>query len=72
MLIPVSNYRFERIQPMNHMRDVERHLDALHKLSELAFVSKVLLGAQYRSKGEVLALAVKGVVGTHQTMGQSS
>ena len=54
MLLPVSNYRFERIRPLNEMRDVERYYDALQKLSELAFVSKVLLGAQYRSKGAII------------------
>ena len=51
MLMPMANYTFERIPPLNETHDIERHLDALYNLTELADASKILLGAQYRSKG---------------------
>jgi len=49
----MANYKFEKIKPLNTMDHVERHLNSLVKLTELAFVSKVLLAAQYRAKGEI-------------------
>ena len=51
MLMPMASYTYERIKPLNDSNDIERHLDALYNLTELADASKILLGAQYRSKG---------------------
>ena len=51
MLMPMASYTYERIKPLNDINDIERHLDALYNLTELADASKILLGAQYRSKG---------------------
>ena len=51
MLMPMAHYTYERIKPLNEARDIERHLDALYNLTELADASKILLGAQFRSKG---------------------
>ncbi|XP_048584119.1 poly [ADP-ribose] polymerase tankyrase isoform X2 [Nematostella vectensis] len=49
-LIPVASYAFERIQPLNSEKDVNAQMDALSRLTDLAFASKLLLAAQYRSK----------------------
>lgn len=51
MLMPMASYTYERIKPLNDSNDIERHLDALYNLTELADASKILLGAQYRCKG---------------------
>lgn len=51
MLMPIARYTYERIPPLNEARYVEQHLTALYNLTELAEASKILLGAQYRSKG---------------------
>ena len=51
MLMPMASYTYERIKPLNDSNDIEGHLDALYNLTELADASKILLGAQYRSKG---------------------
>lgn len=51
MLMPMASYTYERIKPLNDINDIERHLDALYNLTELADASKILLGAQYRNKG---------------------
>lgn len=53
MLMPMASYTYERIKPLNDINDIERHLDALYNLTELADASKILLGAQYCSKGEL-------------------
>ncbi|XP_073244839.1 poly [ADP-ribose] polymerase tankyrase-like isoform X3 [Porites lutea] len=50
MLMPMASYTYERIKPLNDINDIERHLDALYNLTELADASKILLGAQYRNK----------------------
>jgi hypothetical protein len=52
MLIPMADYAYERIVPLNNIRDIDMHLDAITVLTELAFASKLLLAAQYRTKGE--------------------
>lgn len=54
MLIPMAHYTYERIPPLNEADMIERHMDALYKLTELADASKILLGAQYRSNGRFL------------------
>jgi len=51
MLMPIARYTYERIPPLNEARNIEQHLTALYNLTELAEASKILLGAQYRSKG---------------------
>lgn len=51
MLMPIARYTYERIPPLNEAHDIEQHLTALYNLTELAEASKILLGAQYRSKG---------------------
>ena len=51
MLMPMAHYTYERIQPLNETRKIEEHLTALYNLTELAEASKILLGAQYHSKG---------------------
>ena len=53
MLMPMASYTYERIKPLNDSNDIERHLDALYNLTELPDASKILLGAQYRSKGRL-------------------
>ncbi|KAL9986739.1 hypothetical protein ACROYT_G000926 [Oculina patagonica] len=50
MMVPVAQYTYERIQPLNEARKIEQHLTALYNLTELAEASKILLGAQHRSK----------------------
>lgn len=50
MLMPMARYTYERIKPLNHASDIETHLTALYNLTELALASKILLGAQYRTK----------------------
>ena len=51
--MPIARYTYERIPPLNDARNIEQHLTALYNLTELAEASKILLGAQYRSKGVV-------------------
>ena len=51
MMMPMAHYTYERILPLNEAHKVEEHLTALYNLTELAEASKILLGAQYRSKG---------------------
>ena len=74
MLMPMADYTYERIQPLNDNEIIQRHMDALYNLTELAEASKILLGAQYRSNGgfhEFIALlqsqfsfSFKGAVST--------
>ena len=52
MLLPVAHYTYERIKPLNESAEVERHMDALYNLTELADASQILLAAQYRNEGE--------------------
>lgn len=51
MLMPMARYTYERIKPLNEASDIETHLTALYNLTELALASKILLGAQYKTKG---------------------
>lgn len=51
MMVPMAHYTYERIQPLNEARKIDQHLTALYNLTELAEASKILLGAQHRSKG---------------------
>lgn len=51
-MIPRTNYAFEKIRPLNEIHEVNEQLEALINLTELAFVSKILLAAQYRAKGK--------------------
>ena len=56
MLMPMADYTYERIPPLNDTDVIERHMDALYNLTELAEASKILLGAQYRSNGRFYEL----------------
>lgn len=47
----MARYTYERIKPLNEASDIETHLTALYNLTELALASKILLGAQYKTKG---------------------
>lgn len=60
MLIPMAGYAYESISPLNEMKDIDAHLNAIEILTELAYTSKLLLAAQYRSKGKDIIILTTG------------
>ena len=51
-LIPQKGYEYERLLPLDREHTINDHCENIRKLMELEYAGQVLLGAQYRHKGE--------------------
>ena len=51
MLLPPSNYSYDKISPINTINNVEEQEKNIQVVSQLDFTAKLLLAAQYKAKG---------------------